>query len=356
MPKSTSLKFITRLSFVIFIYFIFKAGDYSFNSIFDFSFRSIVFSLFFLIYWLLVWYMAEFANKKLLVQQQLSSNKKQSRSYFLFIFHAAFGFVVAFGFNCTYRNGDIYFFDNAWDNIPILNPELTFSLLAIYLVVFTFDIYILSILRKKEDEIQMEKLKQENILAKYLNLKSQIEPHFLFNSLSVLSSLIYTNVDLASDFILKLSKILRYVIERNDLLVVPLKDEIAFVDDYVFLMNTRFEESIVIEMNIDAKIMESCIIPPVSLQLLIENAIKHNRFDEDSPLCIQIDNASDYMVVRNKLYRRNDVQDSTKKGLDNLLKRFSYLSNKPMKVEMTDTEFIVYLPIISSRNYESANI
>lgn len=356
MQKKTLNKFLTRFTFVVVIHFIFKTGDYSFDSVFDFSLRSAVFSMFFFTYWLSVWYMAELANNKLLTLPNFSSNKKRSLSYLLFIFHAAFGFAVAFGFNCSYRAGDLFFFDKLWEGIPILNPELTVSLFAIYLIVFAFDIYINSILKKKEDELQLEKLKQENILAKYLNLKSQIEPHFLFNSLSVLSSLIYTNVDLASDFILKLSKILRYVIERNDLLVVPLKDEIAFVDDYLFLMNTRFETGIIFENNIETAIIDTSIIAPVSIQLLIENAIKHNKFNEEQPLKIRLENDADYLIVRNNLNLRNDAQDSTKKGLDNLNKRFSYLSNKPMKVEMTDTEFIVYLPILSSGKYESTNL
>lgn len=356
MKKKALNKFLTRFSFLVLMHFIFKTGDYSFESVFDYSLRSAVFSGLFFLYWLLIWYMAEFANQKILALKSFSSYKKQGLSYLLFVFHAIFGFTVAFGFNISYRTGDLSFFGNAWEGIPLLNPELTVSLFAVYLIVFAFDIYIMSIMKKKEDELQLEKLKQENILAKYLNLKSQIEPHFLFNSLSVLSSLIYTNVDLASDFILKLSKILRYVIERNDSLVVPLKDEIQFVNDYVFLMNARFEKSIIIENAIEAEVIEKSIIAPVSLQLLIENAIKHNRFSEAEPLHIKLFQDAEYLIVKNEIKLRHDQQETTKKGLENLIKRFAMLIDLPVKVEMTKSDFIVYLPIINSENHEGSNI
>jgi len=355
MQIKTRNKFLTRFAFLVLMHFIFKTGDYSFEHVFDLSFRGNLFTLFFFTYWLLVWYLAEYINKKFLVQDFHSAHKQKRTSYLLFLFHAVFAFLVAFSFNVSYRIGDLHLFDNDWQGIPLLNPELTVSLFGFYLMVFAFDIYVNSIVKKKEGELQLEKLKQENIMAKYLNLKSQIEPHFLFNSLSVLSSLIYTNVDLASDFILKLSKILRYVIERNDRLLVPLEDEMAFVNDYLFLMNTRFEAGIVFQNNIESSLISKSIIAPISIQLLIENAIKHNKFNEDEPLCIQIDNDTDYLIVRNNLNLLKNGQDSTKKGLDNLSKRFSYLTNKTMKVEMTDTEFVVYLPILSSEKYESAN-
>jgi len=245
--------------------------------------------------------------------------------------------------------------DIPWSDMPLFNPEFTLSLLMIYMMVFSFDIYYHSNIKRKEDQLKMEKLKQENTLAQYLVLKSQIEPHFLFNSLSVLSSIIHTNINLAEEFILRLSKTLRYVIEKNELALVPLKDEVLFVEDYFFLIKNRFEEGIIFENSIDKSIIQNSYIPPSSLQLLIENAVKHNKFTSDDPLRIQLYTDGELLIVKNNIKLRDDITNSTNQGLQNLTQRFSYFSDKAVSITLNETDFTVSMPILTKTDYERFN-
>lgn len=358
MNRQKSNKFFVRLLLVFLIHFIFKIGDQSFNVFSDFTFRGTVFSLYFVIYWLCAWYIAAFFHRKIIQKQDDSVLNKKLFTFLLFSFHFTFGFLASFFANWFYRLGDIYFFDmgEAWSRVWPLNPELTLSLLMIYMMVFSIDIYYNTSIKAKENQLQLEKLKQENTLAQYLNLKSQIEPHFLFNSLSVLSSIVYSDVDLASEFILRLSRILRYVIEKNEFLLVPLGDEIVFIENYLFLIQTRFEKDIIFKNTMDKNMINSCYIPPASLQLLIENAIKHNKFTSDNPLRITLFNDDEYLIVNNNVNIRNDIENSTNQGLDNLSKRYSHLSDKPVVIKKTDMDFSVSLPILTKEQYERFNI
>ena len=358
MNLQKSNKFFVRLESIFIIHFIFKIGDQSFNVFSDFTLRGTVFSLYIVIYWLCVWYIAAFFHRKIIRKQKDSILNKKLFTFLLFSFHFTFGFIASFFANWFYRLGDIYFFDmgEVWSSVWLLNPELTFSLLLIYMMVLSVDIYYNTSIKAKEDQLQLEKLKRENTLAQYLNLKSQIEPHFLFNSLSVLSSIVYSDVDLASEFILRLSKILRYVIEKNVFLLVPLDEEITFIENYLFLIQTRFEKGIIFENTIDKNMISSCYIPPASLQLLIENAIKHNKFTIDNPLRITLFNDDECLIVNNNVNTRNDIENSTNLGLDNLTKRYSHLSDKPVVIKKTDMDFTVSLPILTKEQYERFNI
>jgi len=351
-------KFFSRFLFVFFVHLIIKIGDQSFKVFFDFTFRGLVFSVFFIVYWLGIWYAAEYFNGKLLKKQETLHKNKKNDVYLLFSFNFFFGLIVSFMANWIYRLGDTYLFHNEdiWSNVSVVNPELTFSLLTIYMMVFTFDVFYQSDIKRKEDQLKMEQLEKESTLAQYLNLKSQIEPHFLFNSLSVLSSLIHTNTDLASEFVLRLSRILRYVIEKNEFTLVLLQDEIDFVNDYLFLMQTRFEQEIVCESRLDNKLMNTCFVPPTALQTLVENAIKHNKFTKGKPLRIELLNDDKFLIVRNNKQLRNDSAHSTRQGLDNLKARFSHFTVRPVEVVQTEDEFTVSLPLLTKEHYERFNI
>ena len=359
MKQQKIKKLLTRFLFIYFVHLVIKGGDQSFGVFTDFTFRGFIFSVFFITYWLCIWYTAEYFNDK--IQKKLKTahlKNKKSYTFYLFSFHFVFGFFAAFFANWLYRTGDVYFFGNQdlWARVSFFNPELTLSLLTIYMMVFTFDLYYKSSIEQKEDQLKMEQLKKESTLAQYLNLKSQIEPRFLFNSLSVLSSLIHTDTDLASEFVLRLSRIIRYVIEKNEFLLVPLQDEIDFVNDYLFLMQTRFEQEIICETKIDKKLMGTCFVPPATLQTLVENAIKHNKFTKDRPLRIALVNDGKYLIVRNKLQLRNDSANSTKQGLENLKARFSHFTEHPVEIVETEDEFTVSFPLLTKEHYERFTI
>ena len=132
-------------------------------------------------------------------------------------------------------------------------------------------------------------LEKDNILAQYKALKAQIEPHFLFNSLSVLSSLVYENADIAAVFIVKMSKTLKYIIEKNEFHLVKLSEELQFLDAYFFLIKTRLGNGVFLENKFESTFTENTFIPPVTLQLLVENAVNHNKYNPDVPLKITVE-------------------------------------------------------------------
>jgi len=358
MKRKNTNKFFVRLIFIFFINFIVKIGDQTINVFSNFTFRGVAFTSYFIIYWLCIWYVAEFLNSKIQKRQESSSGPKRFHTLLLFLFHFVFGMLVSFLAGLFFRIGDVQLFhmNIPWSDIPFFNPEFTLSLLMIYMMVFSFDIYYHSNIKRKEDQLKMEKLKRENMKAQYLVLKSQIEPHFLFNSLSVLSSIIYTDINLAEEFILRLSKTLRYVIEKNELTLVPLKDEIHFVEDYFFLIRSRFEEGLIFENSIDKSIIQNSYIPPASLQLLIENAVKHNKFTSDEPLRIQLYNDKKHLIVKNNINLRDEFANSTNQGLQNLTQRFSYLSDTSVNITIKETDFTIAMPILTKTDYERFNI
>ncbi len=357
MNNLRSNKFLMRFFLIFFVHLIFVTGDQSMQ-IWEINLRRVLFLFLFIAYWLIIWYVAAYFSAVIHKKQASSIKNKSLFGYLLFSFNFVFGFIAGFGYNLIYRIVDmrIFHMNEVWSDVPIFNPELTMSLFSIYMMIFTADVFFTSTLKRKEDQLKMEKLKRENTLAQYLVLKSQIEPHFLFNSLSVLSSLIQTNTDIAEEFLLRLSKTLRYVIEKNELALVPLHDEIHFVNDYFFLIRHRFDEGIIFENALDKSIVQNSYIPPASLQLLIENAIKHNKFTMENPLRIILYNDEKQIVVKNNIDLRDDVVESTNQGIQNLTQRFSCFSEQAVNIEINESDFTVSMPILTKIDYERFNI
>jgi two-component system LytT family sensor kinase len=190
-----------------------------------------------------------------------------------------------------------------------------------------------------------EELKRENLLAKYEALKNQVNPHFLFNSLNTLSGVVEQKPELATDFIKKLSDIYRYVLEQNDKELVSIKDEIKFVDDYVFLTKMRFGEGLIFNSYITNN--KNLQVIPLGLQMLVENAIKHNIISDKKPLKIEMKIEGDFVIVKNNLQKKKTINSGKEPlGLENLKKRYTYLSDASVEVIESDSTFIVKLPII----------
>ncbi len=188
-----------------------------------------------------------------------------------------------------------------------------------------------------------QKLREEKLVFQYETIKNQVNPHFLFNSLNTLSSLIPNNPP-AEEFINKLSKIYRYVLENRNVELVGLDHEIEFAKDYVSLQKIRDEEKVNIEiLAIDAKKYR---ILPISLQILIENALKHNLATRDNPLRIVIYPENDYIVVKNNLQKKQSIEEFPGTGLRNLSERLKLITNKEIKVIETKEEFIVKIPLM----------
>lgn len=347
-----------RFLVIFLIHIIIKSFDLSFpNGPFGLSWRSLAFTLYFIGYGMLLWYFAEWFDKWL-HRKIINPEGNRKKMILITFYHALFAYVLALSMNHFYRLGDIYFFENndAWKDVLILNPELTFSLASIYLIIFGFNSYSLMHARLQEKELIAEKLQKENILASYQALKAQIEPHFLFNSLSVLSSLVYKDADLSADFIVKLSKTLRYVIEKNEAHLVKLSSELEFLDAYFFLIKTRLDDGVFLENKLEKSFVETTFVPPVTLQLLVENAINHNKYNPNNPLKITIEKEAEFIVVRNNLNLREVMETSTKQGLKNIAKRYELISELKVNIEKTETEFIVKIPVLNQPDYERFNI
>lgn len=199
----------------------------------------------------------------------------------------------------------------------------------------------------KQSFLQAEKLKVEMLAYKYESLRNQINPHFLFNSLNVLSDLVYDDQTLAVKFIRQLSDLFRYVLDSRDKELVPLSEELDFMRSYLFLLKTRFEEKLIVGLNIQAEADD--FIVPMTLQLLVENAVKHNEVSEAFPLRISIRKNGDYIEVENILKPKQVGEDSKKTGLKNIIQQFAFFSDQPVEILPSETKFLVRVPILKSQ-------
>jgi len=196
----------------------------------------------------------------------------------------------------------------------------------------------------RTEVLNVEKYKSESINSKYEALKNQVNPHFLFNSLNVLTTLVYQDQDMAAKFIKKLSNVYRYVLETKDAEMVDLEKELQFVDDFVFLQQIRFGQSLKFSSH---DIQSGIKVPPLSLQLLIENAIKHNEISEQTPLYIDLKQVNDYLEVSNNLQPKA-IMDEEKGniGLTNLKQRYEYLTDRVVEIINDSKNFTVRIPAI----------
>jgi LytS/YehU family sensor histidine kinase len=199
--------------------------------------------------------------------------------------------------------------------------------------------------RLKKAQMEAEQLKKQNIEARFEALRNQINPHFLFNCFNVLSTLVHKDADASSTFIAQLSNVYRYLLYNQENKIVPLKDELAFLDSYTYLLRTRFNENLIIENRISDS-SNGIMVAPASLQMLIENAIKHNVASRKQPLKIILEKQEDYIVVSNTLQKKETEEESTKIGLGNIVNRYKLLSDQPVIVDRTQTHFIVKIPVL----------
>lgn len=191
---------------------------------------------------------------------------------------------------------------------------------------------------------RMQKLKEEKLIFQYETLKSQVNPHFLFNSLNTLSSLVSKDVELSEEFILKLSSVYRYVLENQENDLVPVSEELKFVNDFYYLQKIRDGEKI--ELKVELKDELNLKIVPVSLQMLVDNALKHNVATRREPLLVTIHTEGmDKLVVRNDLREKTQLNNSSKIGLKNLNERCSLILKREIEVLETNDEFVVKVPV-----------
>lgn len=198
----------------------------------------------------------------------------------------------------------------------------------------------------RESELEAEQLKKINVEAQFEALRSQINPHFLFNCLNALSSLVYKDPIVSAKFISHLSNVYRYLLFYQEKKLVSLKEELDFLDAYLYLLKIRFGENIKIELEkIDD--IEHFQVAPASLQMLIENAIKHNVVSQKNPLSITLKREGDSISVINNLQEKITKEASTFVGLRNIIRRYGFLTDQEVMIHKTETEFKVTLPLLT---------
>lgn len=243
------------------------------------------------------------------------------------------------------------FYISPWLDDPVRVPSedyfvnmLTQSI-VLTLLIIAYEVIMVYKDLAVQDARERVLIEKELHVARYESLKNQINPHFLFNSFSVLSSLISEDAKLAEAFVNSLSRMYRYILDHKDDKLVSLQEEMRFLNQYIFLLKIRHEEGIRITNSISLN-EEAILMPSLSLQMLVENAVKHNHFSKSEPLEIILRNeGEDYIVVENKLSKPPSEVHSTGTGLSNLSKRFQLSFDADIQVEETETHYLVKLPI-----------
>jgi hypothetical protein len=244
---------------------------------------------------------------------------------------------------------DESWFDHMGVNL-IKNFGATFIIGSLYEAGYFFS-------KWKEQVIETEQIKSQQLRTELNALRNQVSPHFLFNSLNTLITLIHEDQNTAARFTEKLSEVYRYTLSHKERDVVKLRRELAFTDAYYYLMKIRFEESIHIHVNIDAKYLDK-YVAPLTIQMLVENAIKHNIASIHKPLRIDIyvENGKS-LIVRNNLQRKSTGVESTGFGLENARRRYAHLSDAGIDVIETRDHFMVALPLLTlDVNKETAQL
>ncbi len=223
------------------------------------------------------------------------------------------------------------------------------SLIAVITILITVLIYMLS--RRHQMEMENERLQSENLLVRYETLENQLDPHFLFNSLNTLSGLIGTDDEKAQAYLMQLASTYRYTIQQNKL--VPLADELAFADAYLYMMNIRYGDSLTVVRHFD-EVQSGYYVVPISLQLLIENAIKHNVVSNRHPLTITVASTGHGSLrVSNSMCPKEEDSTSEGIGLSNMDKRYELIAGEHISVSNDGTTFSVEIPLIPAQKAEA---
>jgi two-component system, LytTR family, sensor kinase len=233
-----------------------------------------------------------------------------------------------------------------FDTVSVVTSSNAAAIFCSLTVVAIYEsIYFMNELRKSVEEKEM--LKRESLHAQLSALKTQVNPHFLFNNLNTLCSIIPEDPKTAVEFVQQLSKVYRHILEVQDEASIPLKDELDVLRAYSFLLQTRFGNNLDITIDVPAEKLSKRIVP-LSLQILMENAIKHNIVSSDKPLKVNVSALNGRLVVSNNLQKKNQVNESTGIGLDNIRNRCRLLGNGQVEVTENGSNFTVSIPLIEN--------
>lgn len=268
----------------------------------------------------------------------------KQRVFVQFVLSLVFSAITLFvmmNFMHFMKFGDIRLFNRAIRQMFVPAIIITFLGIILYISKQFFKAW-------QQSLIEVEKYKTESANAQLQNLKNQLNPHFLFNNLSVLSSLVYQNQDKAVDFINELSNVYRYVLDNKNAELVSLQEELAFLEHYIYLLKIRFGTNISFIIKID-KYTENLYLPPMCLQMLVENTIQHNETSQAKPLEVNIFTQNNCLHISNPIQPRSDKPESSQTGLKNIQVRYSFFTDEKVQIIQDEQLFTVILPLISRK-------
>lgn len=258
--------------------------------------------------------------------------------------HLVIEFILITAYTLVFSSAMYYIEKNYWKmpELENIGMEIFITLLITYLITSIHE-SVFFYIQWKENFSKSVRLEKDNLEARYKALKAQINPHFLFNSLSGLASLAEGNSKI-ENYVQDLSGLLRYMIGRNDTGLAFLRDEITFLQKYISLQSMRFPGILEIKIDIPEKYL-SHALPALVLQILVENCIKHNIISADKPLNIKVTEENEFIVVTNNLQKKQ-VSESTGQGLKNISERYKLFTTRKVEKTETDDQFIVKVPLL----------
>lgn len=242
----------------------------------------------------------------------------------------------------------------AYFTLPFNFPTLFLPMKLLMMFAFRINLFlnVLSVIywyvnQLEKTQIEAETFKKISTQAQLQAVRNQLNPHFLFNNLSVLTALIPLDTNASVEFVRQFSKVYRYVLKSHEKELMELDTELDFIDAYLYLLKKRFGESLRIVVRVDEEIRQHYIVP-MALQMLVENAVKHNIVSKNKPLQINILTEDDQLLIVQNNLQRKEVEDleSTQFGLTNISQRYEFLTNKPIVIQENESYFTVKLPII----------
>ncbi|HET9276962.1 MAG TPA: histidine kinase [Flavitalea sp.] len=262
---------------------------------------------------------------------------------------------IAYGeFGMDASIGSVVYVNNQQVKMGVIGMSVIYATITFLLLLAIYDLAY-HFARSRHTERQRDRLEKEKLHAELLHLKGIVNPHFLFNNLNSLSSLITENPAQAEDFLNELTKVFRYLLRNNETELTTLGEELQFLRSYYSLLETRYGIGIAMNVKIDS-VYESFLLPPLTLQLLVENAVKHNRVQKEDPLRIELFVDKDnLLVVRNNISLKDQSVDSTGIGLRNINSRYKLLNYQPPIIHKNDEFFSVIISLIPSADTRPAD-
>lgn len=359
MKRPSLFKYSVRILIVVFLHFLIKLFDKTFTGkIFLFDFRGTLFLIYFVTFTLIIWEVGDIIRRRTV---KVFSNQPDLIKQFTYltVVLSFYGLFVAFLFSLTYYLFDFLIFDfHHYNGIKyrFIDFDAFIGIFFGYLFILVLNGQLYLFNHWKKDYYLAIQLQKENLQAKLEALKNQIDPHFLFNSLSALTTLVYKNQEMAVEYINRLSKLYRYILEKKDEALVLLRDELDNLESYFFLLRTRFSDQILLDVRIEDNTKDNTYVFPCSLQMLAENAVKHNCCSESEPLKVSIFETIDTIVIENAIKPRRNMEDSSGLGLKNIMKRYELINAPKMEIFTENGVFRVHLPKLSHEVYENINI